>query len=73
MARAVPNLCVSRKVFLKHHYIRIQFVVQCRICHGVEYGLHANNPVEDFNEHLLLLIGRFAPTKVTFCSNQGDD
>ena len=28
MAQAVPNLCVSRKVFLKHQVIGIRFVVQ---------------------------------------------
>ena len=39
-AKAVPNLCVSRNVFLKHlKLIGIQFVVQCRICPGVTFGL----------------------------------
>ena len=31
MAQAVPNLCVSRKVFLTIKLIGIRFVVQCRI------------------------------------------
>ena len=38
-AQAVPNLCVSSKVFLKHLVIGIQSVVQCGICPGVTFGL----------------------------------
>ena len=38
MAQAVPNLCVSRKVF-HIKLIGIQSVVQCRICPGVTFGL----------------------------------
>ena len=38
-AQAVPNLCVSRKVFLKTKLIGIQSVVQCGICPGVTFGL----------------------------------
>ena len=40
MAQAVPNLCVRRKVFLKHQESTgIQSVVQYRICSGVTFGL----------------------------------
>ena len=39
MAQAVPNLCVSRKVFLKHQVNWKTAVVQCRIYHGVTFGL----------------------------------
>ena len=39
MAQAVLNLCVSRKVFLKHHVNSIQFVVQYRFCSGITFGL----------------------------------
>ena len=39
MAQAVPNLCVSRKVFLKHQVTGIQSVVQYRICPGITFGL----------------------------------
>ena len=39
MAQAVPNLCVSRKVFLKHQVNWIQSVVQYRICPGVTFDL----------------------------------
>ena len=38
-AQAVPNLCVSRKVFLKHQVNLIQSVVQCGIYPGVTFGL----------------------------------
>ena len=38
MAQAVPNLCVSRKVFL-NMLIGIRLVVQCRIYPGVTFGL----------------------------------
>ena len=39
MAQAVPNLFVSRKVFLKHQAIGIMSVVQYRICPVVTFGL----------------------------------
>ena len=56
MAKAVPNLCVSRKVFLKHQ-------VNWNTVRGAMQDLpwrdiwSADNPVEVLNEHLLLLIG----------------
>ena len=63
MAQAVPNLCVSRKVFLKHE------VNWNRVCSAMQdlpwrNIWSADNPVEVLNEHLLLLFGRFVPTKV---------
>ena len=39
MAQDVPNLCVSRKIILNIKLIGIQFVVQCRICPGITFGL----------------------------------
>ena len=39
MAQVVPNLCVSRKVFLKIKSTGIQSMVQYRICPGVTFGL----------------------------------
>ena len=39
MAQDAPNLCVIRKVSLKHQGFGIRFVVQCRICPGVTFGL----------------------------------
>ena len=38
-ALAVPNLCISRKAFLKYQVIGIRFVVQCRIHTGMTFGL----------------------------------
>ena len=63
MAQAVPNLCVSRKVFLKHQ------VNWNTVCGAVQHLPWRNiwstdNPVEVLNEHLLLLVGRFLPTKI---------
>ena len=42
--------------------IGIQFVVQCRICPGVPFGL-LTNPVEVLNKHFSLLVGRYVPNK----------
>ena len=41
MAQAVPNLCVTRKVFLKHqvNWNTVCARVQCRIYPGVTFGL----------------------------------
>ena len=63
MAQAVPNLCVSRKVFLKHQ------VNWNTVCGAIqELSWHniwlPDNPVEFFYVHLSLLVGRYAPTKV---------
>ena len=62
MSQVVPNLCVSRKVFLKHK-------VNCNTVCGAIQGLPwrniwlADNPVQVFNEHLSLLVGCYVPTK----------
>ena len=60
MAQAVPNLCVNRKVFLKHqvNWNTVGGVLPWRNIWS------ADNPVEVLNEHLSLLIGRYVPTKV---------
>ena len=69
MAQAVPNLCASRKVFLKH---QVNWNTVC----GAMQDLHwhniwsADNPVEVLNEHLQLLVGRFVPTKVIHACNK---
>ena len=69
MARAVPNLCVSRKVLLKHQVYwntvcgAIQDLPWCSIW-------LADNPFEVLNEHLYLLIGRYVPTKVIRVRNK---
>ena len=48
MAQVVPNSCVSKIFFLKHHIksTGMQSVVQYRICPGVPLGLLQDNPVE---------------------------
>ena len=63
MAQAVPNLCVSRKVFLKHQ------VNWNTVCGAIRELLLRNiwlsdNPVEVLNEHLSLVVGHCAPTMV---------
>ena len=63
MAQAVPNLCVSWKVFLKHQ------VNWNTVCGAIrELPWHniclSDNPVEVLNEQLSLLVGRYVPTKV---------
>ena len=62
MAQAVPNLCVSRTVFLKHQVNwntvcgAIQDLSWCNIC-------LADYPVEVLNEHLSLLLRHYVPTR----------
>ena len=63
MAQAVPNVCVSWKVFLKLG------VNWNRVCGAIQdlpwrYIWFADNPVKVLNVHLLLLVGLFVPTKV---------
>ena len=48
--------------------IGMQFAVQCRICPGVTF-LSADNTVL-FNEHFLLLVRRYVPTKVIRVRNK---
>ena len=69
MTQAGPNLCVSRKVFLKHQ-------VNWNIIWGVmrELPSHiiwlADIPVEVLNEHLSVLVGRYVRTKVIHVHNK---
>ena len=63
MAQAVPTLCVSRKVFLKHQ------VYWSTVCGAIRELPWRNiwlsdNPDEVLHEHLSLLVGRYVPTKV---------
>ena len=63
MAQAVPNLCASRKAFLKH---QVNWNTVC----GAMRDLHwrniwfSDNPVDVLNEHLSLLVSRYVPTKI---------
>ena len=62
MAQAVPNLCVSRKVFLKH---QVNWNTVCGATQDLPWRniWLADNPVEVLNEHLSLLVGRYGLTK----------
>ena len=69
MAQAVKNLCVSRKVFVKHQ------VNLNTVCGAIwELPWHntwlSDNPVEVLNKHLSLLVGRYVPTKVIRVRNK---
>ena len=69
MAHAVPNLCVSRKIFLKHQ-------VNWNTVRGAIRDLPwrniwlADNEVEVFSEHPSLLVGRYVATKVIRVRNK---
>ena len=69
MARAVPNLCVRRKVFLKHlvNWNTVCGAMQDLLWRNIR---SADSPVEVLNEHLLLLVGRFVPTRSSVCATR---
>ena len=69
MAQAVPNLCVSRKVFLKH---QVNWNTDCGAVQDLPWRniWSAANPVEVLNGHSLLLVGRFVPTKIIRVRNK---
>ena len=68
MAQAVPNLCVSRKVFLKHQVNWITVGCATRELPWGTFGFM--NPVEVSNEDLSLLVGCYVPTKVIRVHNK---
>ena len=55
MAQAVPNLCVSRKIFLKQYvnWITVCGAIQDMPWHNIWL---ADNPVEVLDEHLSRLV-----------------
>ena len=65
---AVPNLCVSRKVFLKH---QVNWNTVCGAIRELPWRniWLSENPVKVLNEHLSLLVGRYVPTKVIRVQN----
>ena len=69
MVQAVPNLCVSMKVFIKH---QVNWITVCNAMQDLPWRniWSADNPVEVLNEHLLLLVERFVPTKVIRVRNK---
>ena len=62
MAQAVPSLCVSRKVFLKH---RVNWTAVCDAIRDLPWRSIwcAVNPIEVMNQHLSV------PASRTFCSD----
>ena len=69
MAQALPNLCGNRKVSLKH---QVNWNTVCGAMKDLPWHniWSANNPVEVLNDYLLLLVGRFLPTKVIRVRNK---
>ena len=69
MAQAVPNLCVSRNVFLKH---QVDYNTVCGAIQDLSWSniWLADNPIEVLSEHLSLLVGRYVPTKVISVRNK---
>ena len=63
MAQAIPNLCISRRVLLKH---RVNWIAVCDAIGVLPWRSiwSADNPVERLNVHLSLLVERFVQTKV---------
>ena len=69
-AQAVPNLCVSRKVFMKH---QVNWNTVCGAMRDLPWHntWTSDNPVEVLNEHISLLVGRYVPTKIIRVLNKG--
>ena len=69
MAQAVPNLCVSRNVFLKH---QVNWNTVCGAIRELPWRniWLPDNPVEVLNEYLSLLFGRYVPAKVIRLRNK---
>ena len=60
-AQAVPNLCFSRKVFVKH---QVNWNTVCGAMRDLPWRniWYSDNLLEVLNEHLSLLVGRYVPT-----------
>ena len=68
-AQAVPNLCVSSKVFLKH---QVNWNTVCGAMRELPWSniWSSDNPVEVLNEHLSQLVGLYVPTKIIRVRNK---
>ena len=68
-AQAVPILCVSWKVFLKH---QVKWNTVCSAMRDLPWRniWSSDNPVEVLNEHLSLLVGRYLPIKIIRAHNR---
>ena len=67
MTQAVPNLCVSRKVFLKH---QVKWNTVCAAMQDLPWRNIWSADNEDLNVHLQLQVGRFVTTKVIRVRNK---
>ena len=69
VAQAVPNLCVSWKVFLKH---QVNWNTVCGAIRELPWRniCLSENPVEVLNEHISLLVGCYVLTKVIRVRNK---
>ena len=69
MTQAIPNLCVSRRVLLKH---RVNWTAVCDAIGVLPWRSiwSADNPVERLNLHLSLLVEHYVPTKVIRVHNK---
>ena len=69
MARGVPNLCVSRKICLKH---QVNWNSVCGAIRDLPARniWPADNPVEVLNEYLSKLVGPYVPTEVIRVCNK---
>ena len=68
-AQAVPNMCVSRKVFMKH---QVNKNTVCGTMRDLPWRniWSSDNPVEVLNQHLSLLVVRYVPTKIISVRNK---
>ena len=69
MAQAVPNMCVSRKIFLKH---QVNWNTVCGAIQDLPWDNTwlADNLVEVLNQYMSLLVGRYVRTKVICVRNK---
>ena len=69
MAQAIPNLCVSRKIFLKN---QVNWNTVCGAIRELPWRniWLSDNPVEVSNGHLSLLVGRYVPTEIIHVRNK---
>ena len=63
MGQAVPNQCLTRKVFLKH---QVNWNTVCGAIQHLPCGniWHDDYPAEVLNEHMSLLVEHYVPTMV---------
>ena len=69
MAQVIPNLCVSRRVLLKH---RVNWTAVCDAIGVLPWRSiwSTDNPIESLNVQLSLLVECFVPTKVIRVRNK---